>query len=89
MERITTGTKIRTLRVMRGYSQSELAKLIGLRQSLVSDIEIDRVLPGTDILEAIEAALGLRFDAPAVEAAFAILAGHDQPAIVLPEPTNA
>ncbi|APT73599.1 cupin [Thermosipho melanesiensis] len=52
------GSKIRTLRVARGYTQEELADRCDLSRSFISQLENDQVSPSIDTLERILRVLG-------------------------------
>jgi transcriptional regulator with XRE-family HTH domain len=71
---VTLGTKIRTIRALRGVSAPALSKITGINQSNISEYECNRITPRPSSLQKLEAALNIRFNAPAVEAAFAVLA---------------
>ena len=57
----TVGKRIRDLRKARGLNQTELAGLVGVDQSTISDIERDETVFNVDILKGLTVAL----DAPA------------------------
>ena len=73
----TPGTKIRTVRNLRNLSQTEFAQRVKLQQWVISALENDQVSPNDQLIDAIEAAFGIRLDSPEVDAAFVILAGHN------------
>lgn len=54
---MSIGTRIRTIRTMRGLSSAELAKAAGVSRGLISQIELDRANPSIDTLRRIAAAL--------------------------------
>ena len=58
----TFGQKIKRLRKMRGYTQTELAEKIGLIQALVSDYERDRLRLHADLVVRFARALGVSTD---------------------------
>lgn len=77
---ITTGTKIKTLRVLRGLSQAELAELAGITRPQLSETEND-IRHDPAQIESITAALGLdSLTAPRLEAAFLVLVAQEVPA---------
>lgn len=57
----TVGKRIRDLRKARGLNQTELAGLVGVDQSTISDIERDETVFNVDILRR----LSIELDAPA------------------------
>lgn len=52
---MTVGQQIRTLRHAAGWTQAELAKRIGSRQSKISEWELGRVMPGASTFLRIKA----------------------------------
>jgi len=54
---MSIGTRIRTIRTMRGLSSAELAKAAGVSRGLISQIELDRANPSIDTLRRVAAAL--------------------------------
>ena len=73
---VSFGQKLRTLRTIRGLYQTDLEHMTGIPRIMIIALEKGDILPGLEQLQSIEAALGLRFDAPEVEAAFLLLAGE-------------
>lgn len=67
-------------RKIKGLDQIDLANHSGVKRTYISRIETGDALPTPDQLAAIEAALGIHFNDPAVQAAFAVLLGS--------QPTN-
>lgn len=53
------GSKIRQIRTTKDITQEELAKLTGLSQKTISNIEIDKSMPSTRSLTKIADALGV------------------------------
>jgi transcriptional regulator with XRE-family HTH domain len=47
---VTLGKRIAALRKERGFTQVEIAKLLGISQAVVSNYEIGRVRPHPDVL---------------------------------------
>jgi transcriptional regulator with XRE-family HTH domain len=56
---VTIGSRLRRLRQERSITQSQLAKLIGVRQSHISKIENNRSSVSIETLEKIANALGV------------------------------
>lgn len=75
MNQPTLGRQIRALRLLRGLHQADLANLAGFSRPTLVAIERDHVLPTPEKMTAIEAALGISFSHPDIQAAFAVLAG--------------
>lgn len=73
---IPIGTQIKLVRLARDLKQTQLDDLSGVTHSTLSIIETGKFLPTPDQLAAIEAALGISFSDPQVQAAFSILAGN-------------
>lgn len=73
------GRKIRVIREYRNIMQTELAEMVGVSQGRISDIERGKIIPDTLMQTALETALGIQFDDPAVVAAFAVLSGSTTP----------
>lgn len=73
--------KIITVRKLKGWHQAELAEKSGIHRVYISYIETGNALPTPEQLIAIEAALGIQFNDPAVEAAFAVLGGNNGGAV--------
>ncbi len=46
----TFGQRLATIRKVKGYTQTELAKKIGLTQGLISDYELDKLRPYHEII---------------------------------------
>ena len=44
------GSKVKSLREQRGMTQKELAELVGVNQSFISDLEGNKKAPGTPTL---------------------------------------
>lgn len=60
---MTIGDRLKRQRVRRGYSQTELARLSGVKQSLISRIENgSRDNPSADVLRGLAKALGCTTD---------------------------
>jgi transcriptional regulator with XRE-family HTH domain len=60
---MTIGDRLKRQRVRRGYSQTELAELSGVKQSLISRIENgSRDNPSADVLRGLAKALGCTTD---------------------------
>jgi transcriptional regulator with XRE-family HTH domain len=76
---IHIGKQIQTIRVMRGLHLRKLGALSGIPYSYLSRFENDKMNPDSTQLQAIEAALGICFSDPAVQAAFSVLLGGGQP----------
>jgi transcriptional regulator with XRE-family HTH domain len=53
---------LRTLRQKRGWSQTELATRAGVRQALVSAVEVESANPTIESLDKIASALGVRIE---------------------------
>ncbi|EPZ37778.1 helix-turn-helix domain-containing protein [Anoxybacillus ayderensis] len=53
------GSKIKAIRKQLGISGNQLAKLAGIGQSTISDIENQKISPSVDTLQRICAALGI------------------------------
>ena len=69
------GKQVRTLRTVRGLSQEELAKLVGISRVYITGIENGTMTPNESIADRIRTAL----DWPAnTDEAFAILAGKTE-----------
>ncbi len=51
------GITLRVRRIRAGLSQAELAKLVGLTQSLVSQLEAGFYIPGPELMQKINDAL--------------------------------
>jgi len=51
MNRVRLGNRLKTLRKQRGYSQEQLANLIGVSRSTLSRYEKDKTSPMMDVLE--------------------------------------
>jgi transcriptional regulator with XRE-family HTH domain len=58
----TTGERLSRLRVERGYSQRELAKVIGIGHTLISDYETGRLRLNDEILTKLCKALDISSD---------------------------
>jgi len=54
---LTFGKKLRALRILRGFTQVQLAKKVGIPQFRISDLEVDRNLPTPELTRDIELAL--------------------------------
>lgn len=63
-------------RKLQGVDQVTLAARTGIQRTYISRIETANALPTNPQLAAIEAALGIRFSDPAVQAAFLVLLGN-------------
>lgn len=74
------GLQIRAARALRGLNRLTLAELAGLTPSAIGKIELGKRDPRESTLQNIQAALGIRFDDPAVQAAFHVLNGSDSEA---------
>ena len=56
----TVGEKVKRLRKEHGWTQAELADLIGIKDfSTISKIEIGKWIPGRDMAERLSSALGI------------------------------
>ena len=73
---IPISAKLKAVRALAGLSQKNLEARSGVAVNIISAIEKGRVLPTSDDLQRIGAALGLNFNSPDVEAAFMVLSGH-------------
>lgn len=67
------------VRKFQGVDQVVLANRTGIHRTYISRMETGDALPTKDQLAAIEAALGIRFSDPAVQAAFSVLLGNGHP----------
>ena len=54
---VSVGESVRIIRELQGYSQNELARRTGIRQSTLSAIENDRIRLGVDRARVIATAL--------------------------------
>lgn len=72
---MTPGTRLRAIRNLRGLTQGEFGKQLGLQQYTVSALEKDQVALTPKLIDDIHAAFGVRLDGPEVEAAFTVLIG--------------
>lgn len=54
------GQRIKDLRAARGWSQSELAQVVGLNKAYIGDIELGRRNPTLKSMERIAGGFGLR-----------------------------
>jgi transcriptional regulator with XRE-family HTH domain len=54
---VSVGESVRIIRKLQGYSQNQLARLIGIPQATISAIENDRVRLGVDRAKVIATAL--------------------------------
>lgn len=77
MDKLPIGQKIKIVRVAQGLHQSMIEARTGLDRVTISNLETGRYLPTPNHIAALEAAFGLRFDDPQVEAALLLLAGVD------------
>lgn len=59
-KRTTINEALRLLRLYCGYSQADMAKRLGVTQSLISDIEGSRKSVSMDLLEAYSEAVGIK-----------------------------
>jgi transcriptional regulator with XRE-family HTH domain len=73
---VPIGTQIKLVRLAKGLTLKDLDDLSGVTYSDLSIIERNKFLPKPDKLAAIEAALGINFSDPAVQAAFFVLLGQ-------------
>lgn len=55
-------TRLEVERIIQGYSQTDLAKITGLRQRTISDIETGRLRPNKKELTLLSAALKVAAD---------------------------
>lgn len=76
--KIHIGVQIEMIRVMRGLHLRQLGALSGVPYAYLSRFENGKMFPDADQLSLIEAALGIRFSDPAVQAAFSVLLGNGQ-----------
>lgn len=76
-KQIPIGKQIKLVRLARHLKLYDLDDLSGVHYSSLSVIETGKFLPTPDQLQAIEAALGIRFSDPNVQAAFLVLAGSN------------
>lgn len=56
------GTKIRDLRIEKGYSQGTVSKLLGIPQSTLSDIEHNRYEPKLKVANQLAKILGFSLE---------------------------
>jgi DNA-binding XRE family transcriptional regulator len=56
---VSLGNRVRALRVQRGLSQSDVARLSGISQAYVSQVETGRIYPTSWVLVAIATVLGM------------------------------
>lgn len=75
MSTVPLPVKVKTLRVLRGWNQIDLARRIGFTsRGPIAEFEAGYRELSDKSIASIEAAFGLRLTAPETEAAFAILA---------------
>lgn len=74
------GIMIKTARVIRRLEQFDIQGLTGIHRSYISVIENGKMLPTPAQIQALEAALGISFSDPEVQAAFLVLLGNSQEA---------
>jgi DNA-binding XRE family transcriptional regulator len=74
--KLPIGKMIKTARIAQSIEQADLSRLTGIARTHLSIIENGKVLPSVEMTTAIEAALGIRFSDPTVQAAFSVLLGH-------------
>jgi transcriptional regulator with XRE-family HTH domain len=67
------GQQIKTIRTLRGMSQIELGRAVGVSHATISYIESGTMVPNGELVGKIKAALAWPSDV-AVDAAFALLA---------------
>lgn len=70
MEPAQAGERLRTLRLLLGLTQNELARLCGISQGLVSQIEAGRKAASRDVIEAVCSGTGMPrsfFSVPSVD----------------------
>lgn len=70
------GEAIRTARVARGWSQSELARRLGVHQATANGWENGRRTPSYEDVRRLEDLLGVRFSADAPDASTAYRMGY-------------
>lgn len=58
MGRASLGARLRVLRVARGLSQGDLARLVGRHQTVIGPYERDEYAPSREIVERLASALG-------------------------------
>lgn len=56
------GSRLARLRKERGFTQTELAKKVGMTQALISDYELDKLRPYADVAARFAVALGVSSD---------------------------
>lgn len=56
---VDVGREIRGLRLRKGWSGARLARLSGVSQQFLSEVERGRKIPGLVVLDAIATALGV------------------------------
>lgn len=56
------GSRLARLRKERGFTQTELAKKVGMIQALISDYELDKLRPYADVVARFAVALGVSSD---------------------------
>jgi transcriptional regulator with XRE-family HTH domain len=56
------GRKLRQLRIERGMTQDDLAKIVGLRKAMIGHIETGRRSPSLCSLSCLAAALNVSYD---------------------------
>ena len=64
------GTALALLRIVRGWSQEELAKAAGLRSGTISDYERGKMIPGLTTAKKLLAAEGYSWEAVDIAQAF-------------------
>jgi transcriptional regulator with XRE-family HTH domain len=74
---IPDGLKIKTIRQLRGFNQGDVAGPVGVSRAHLSYIENGKANLSDKLRAKIEAVLGLDLHAPAVDAAFAVLASTE------------
>lgn len=62
MDPVQLGDRIMDIRVQRGYTQSEMAQLIGITSTHYKRIESGRYVPRVDLVKKISDVLGCTID---------------------------
>jgi transcriptional regulator with XRE-family HTH domain len=61
------GNKLLLLRIASGLTQDQFAKYLGMSRTTYNPIELNRLVPTSDVVRNIEQKLGIKLDDPKIE----------------------
>ncbi|MCE7791283.1 helix-turn-helix transcriptional regulator [Salipaludibacillus sp. CUR1] len=62
MEELIWGRRIRAFRKLKGYTQEEFAKMLGVSVSVLGEVERGTREPGDDLVKRVTQALNVTYD---------------------------